>query len=123
MQRSLEYYFNKPSSSAGVVPSESSEGTNTTKPVVLRIEPRKRPVGRPRKPSAKPATRQLVDYSSTDTEESTNESPPRREEEKYHERSIYKAPFYLILRLVITPYIYIIYIYIRPNQRRYDSIT
>ena len=72
MQRSLEYYFNKPSSSDGAVPNESSEGTNTTKPVVLRIEP----VGRPRKPSAKPATRQLVDYSSTDTEESTNESPP-----------------------------------------------
>ena len=69
MQRSLEYYFNKPSSSDGAVPSESSEGTNTTKPVVLRIGPRKRPVGRPRKPSAKPATRQLVDYSSTDTEE------------------------------------------------------
>ena len=76
MQRSLEYYFNKPSSSAGAVPSKSSEGTNTTKPVVLRIGPRKRPVGRPRKPSAKPATRQVVDYSSTDTEESTNESPP-----------------------------------------------
>ena len=39
MQRSLEYYFNKPSSSAsaGAVPSESSEGTNTTKPFVLRI--------------------------------------------------------------------------------------
>ena len=49
MQRSLEYYFNKPSSSAsaGAVPSESSEGTNTTKPVVLRIGLRKRPVGRP----------------------------------------------------------------------------
>ena len=40
MQRSLEYYFNKPSSSAGAVPSESSEGTNTTKPVVLRSGPR-----------------------------------------------------------------------------------
>ena len=75
MQRSLEYYFDKPSSSAGAVPSENSEGTNT-KPVVLTIGPRKRPVGRPRKPSTKPATRQLVDYSSTDSEESTNESPP-----------------------------------------------
>ena len=69
MQRFLEYYFNKPSSSDGAVPSESSEGTNTTKPVVLEIGPRKRPVGRPRKPSAKLATHQLVDYSSTDTEE------------------------------------------------------
>ena len=49
VQRSLEYYFNKPSSSAsaGAVPSESSEGTNTTKPVVLRIGLRKRPLGRP----------------------------------------------------------------------------
>ena len=43
-----------------------------------------------------------MDYSSTDTEESTNESPRRGDEEKYHERSIYKAPF----RLVITPYIH-----------------
>ena len=70
MQRSLEYYFNP----SGAVPSESH--CSATKPVVLRVGPRKRPVGRPRKPSAKPATRQVVDYSSTDTEESTNESPP-----------------------------------------------
>ena len=65
MQRPLEAFFNT-GSSAGVVPGES-------RPVVIRIGKTKRPVGRPKKP-AKSATRlrQLVDYSSTDTEKSTD---------------------------------------------------
>ena len=82
MQRSLEHYFNKSSSRAGA--AVPSEGTNTTKPVVLTIRPRKRPVGRPRKSLAKPVTSQLVDYSSTDTEESTNESPPLKKKSRIH---------------------------------------
>ena len=79
MQRSLEYFFNKPSSySSDALQRGSSEDTSTTKPVVLAIGSRKRPVGRPRNAPTTPTTRQLVDYSSIDSEESTefNESPP-----------------------------------------------
>ena len=77
MQRSLEYYFKGESSGVAAVSGSSSGGAGTNPPVVLRIGARKRPVGRPRKAS-KPATHRLVDYSSTETEESSNESPPMK---------------------------------------------
>ena len=79
MQRSLDYFFNKQNvtstNSADVVPKESSSAANTSRnPLVLTIGARKRPVGRPKKP-IRPAApqQQLVDYSSTDTEESAND--------------------------------------------------
>ena len=74
MQRSLEYYFKGESSGVAAVSGSSSGGAG---PVVLRIGARKRPVGRLRKAS-KPATHRLVDYSSTETEESSYESPPMK---------------------------------------------
>ena len=70
LQRSLEHYFSSDTGTLSKSPSRS-------KTILIEIGPRKRPVGRPRKAppaSVMAASPKLVDYSSTNSE-SSSEGP------------------------------------------------
>ena len=78
MQRSLKFYFGNSQSSGSASGADHPDASTKAKPYVLKIAPKKPPVGRPRKAPER-STRPLVEYSSTESEcgeESANECPP-----------------------------------------------